>query len=103
MRMIRPGVHLELDDLPRRELVLGKHPLDRLTDHFLRAPGQLLRERARPQPAGIPAVAVGPLLPALGARHVNPLGVDHDAAMPWLDVWRVPGPAPSPPQDGGLG
>src|SRR5687768_1052704 len=71
MRVRRPGVDLQLRDLLAREPVPGEHPLDRLAQHFGRAPLQLRAQRAGAETAGIAGMAVVQLLVELLAGDVN--------------------------------
>src|SRR5204863_9486507 len=50
VRMLGPGVDLELRQLGAREAVAGKHPLDRLAQHLRGAPAELLAQRPLTEP-----------------------------------------------------
>ena len=67
VRVLGPGVDLELRDLLARQPVAGHHAFDGQPDDLLRAPGQHLLERARAQPARVAGVAVVALVLALVA------------------------------------
>ena len=89
VRMVRAGVDLQLAQLGRGELVLGEHALHRLAQHLLRAPVELLAERALAQPARVAGVVVVDLLVELLAGDVDLLGVHDDHEVARVDVRRV--------------
>src|SRR5439155_16515955 len=76
-------------ELRGSEFVLRKHALDGLAQDLRRTPGELLAEGARPEPAGIPRVAVVDLRVELRARHRDLLRVDDDDEVAGVDVRRV--------------
>src|SRR6476646_3406429 len=89
--MVGTGVDLQLADLGARELVLRKHPLDRLADHLGGTALELFAQRAASQSARVAGVAVIHLLVELVSRHVDLLGIDDDDEVAAVDVRGVLG------------
>src|SRR5436189_2307699 len=96
VRMLRPGVDLELGDLLPREAVPRQHALDCLAQDLLRPPLELLAERSAPEPARIAGVPVVALLIELVARHPDLLRVHHDDEVARVDMRGVGGLALAP-------
>src|SRR5207247_8390201 len=91
MRMLGAGVDLQLRDLLPGEPVLREHALDGTPQDLLRAPVELLAQRAAAQPAGIAGVPVVALLVELVAGDPDPFGVDDDDEVAAVDMLRVGG------------
>ena len=89
VRVLRPGVDLQLADLRRGELVLREHALDGLADDLGRAPLELLAERPLLEPARVARVPAHHLLVELLPRDVDLLRVDDDHEVARVDVRRV--------------
>src|SRR5215203_4000191 len=89
MRVVRPGVHLQLGQLLAGEAVARQHPLDGLADDFLRLALEHLSQGAGLDPAGVAAVAVVGLLRELVAGDADFLRVDDDDEVTGVDVGRV--------------
>src|SRR5512135_772333 len=62
VRVLRPGVDLELAQHLPAERGVRQHALDRLLDHPLRSGVEQVPVGHRPQPAGVAGVPVGELL-----------------------------------------
>jgi hypothetical protein len=75
VRVVRPGVHLQLRDLLAREAIAREHALDRLADDLGRPTLELRPERPRAETAGKAGMAVVELLVELLARNPDLLGV----------------------------
>src|SRR5204863_6783135 len=69
VRVVGPGVDLELAELSPPEPCARQHALHRGADDLLRAPLEHVVQRARSEAAGVARVAVVALLLALVARH----------------------------------
>src|SRR5262245_4798294 len=91
VRVLRPGVHLQLGQLLAGEAVAREHPLDRLADHFLGLALEHLGQRPRLDPARVTAVAPVGLLGQLVAGDADLLRVDDDDEVAGVDVRRVLG------------
>src|SRR4029453_13531214 len=89
--MLRARVDLELGDLPPREPVLRKHPLDSHAENLLGPPLHLLAQSPAADAARVPRVPVVALLVELVARDLDALGVDDDDEVTGVDVRRVLG------------
>ena len=89
VRMVGPGVDLQLAQLLAGEPVARKHPLDRQPDDLLGPALEHLLERALAQAARVAGVAVVLLLLALVAGDRDPLGVDDDHEVADVAVRRV--------------
>src|SRR5689334_2878258 len=89
MRVIGPGVHLQLGQLLAGEAVARQHPLHGLADHFLRPALEHFAEAPGPDPARVAAVAPVGLLRQLVAGDADLLGVDDDDEVAGVDVRRV--------------
>jgi hypothetical protein len=89
VRMLGPGVDLQLRQLLAGEPVARHHPLDRDPDDLLGTARDHLLEGPRAQPAGIAGVAVVELVGALVPGHRDLLRVDDDHEVAGVDVRRV--------------
>src|SRR5262245_23290313 len=78
VRMVRPGIDLQLGRQPTTQTILGEHALDRLADH----PGGLLVQHLLRAGAAdsswIPRVTDVLLVAQLGASETNALGIHDD-------------------------
>src|SRR5690606_19447318 len=86
VRVVRPGVDLQLLGHGPAELVLRQHALDRLLEQPLGVLLQHLTEGLLPQTAGVAAVPVLERLFALVPGEGDLLGVDDDDEVAGVDV-----------------
>src|SRR5689334_2241477 len=89
VRVVRPGVQLQLAQLRARDAVARHHPADRVSDDLLGARLEHLRERALLEPPVVATVAVVDLVGQLLAGDPDPGAVHHDHEVAGVDVRRV--------------
>src|SRR5688572_27194883 len=103
VRMVGPGVDLQLAELLPGEAVSREHALHRQPDDLLRPALEHVAERARPKPARVSRMAVVALLLALVARDGDLLRVHHDHEVTHVAVRGVLGLPLAPERVGELG
>src|SRR5262245_10012558 len=89
VRMVRPCVDLELEQLRAAEAVPREHALDRLAEHFGRPALELVAQRPAAEPARIAGVPVVHLVVELLAGDRDLLRVHDDDEIAGVDVGRV--------------
>src|SRR4051795_4943028 len=86
MRMIRPGIDLQLAQLLGPETIVRKHPLDGATDDLLGSARQQVTERLLLEALGVAAVAAVQLGLELVAGHRDTAGVEHDHVITRIEI-----------------
>src|SRR4029078_9852649 len=89
MRVVGPGVDLQLAQLLGPEPIVRQHPLDGSPDDLLGAAREQLAEGVLLEAAGIAAVAAVELAFELVARDRDAAGVEHDHVIARVETWYV--------------
>ena len=90
MRMLRPGIHLQVTQLSGTQTRAGKHALDSFFDDEFGLFLEVLRRSGYPHAPGIARMADILLVRKLVAGQLHLLGVDNDDVVATIDVRSEP-------------